>query len=213
MHLTLIGMSGCGKSHWSKALVPQGFKRFACDEMIARHLSTFLKNRDDSNRELGEWMGFPFQPGYRDRERRYLEIEAEVVREIVEDFESGTLDKSMDTVVDSTGSLIYLDGQLLERLKRHTAFVYFHAPPSLWEEVTLLYSAHPRPVVWNGMYHRRPEETEEQALARCYRELIVSRDRLYGRYADVTVSGETIREGRFDSLRLVGEIRSKLAAV
>ena len=210
MQLTFIGMSGCGKSHWSKALVPQGFKRFSCDELIAGKLSACLRNQDGIELELGEWMGFPFHPGYQDREKRYLEVEEEVVGDLVRDFESGRLDRSMDIVVDSTGSLIYLNSKLLERLKKHTAFVYFHAPPSLWEEMILLYSANPRPVLWHGMYNSGPNETNKQSLSRCYKDLIVSRDRVYSRYADVIVSAERLREGNFDSSGLLREIKSKL---
>jgi shikimate kinase len=210
MQLTLIGMSGCGKSHWSKALVQQGFTRFSCDELIARRLSACLKDRDGSPLALGEWMGFPFDSGYHDREKRYLDVEEEVVGDIVRDFESGKLDPTMDIVVDSTGSLIYLEAQLLERLKKYTTFVYFHAPPSLWNEITLLYSSNPRPVLWHGMYNREGQETQEQSLARCYKELIVSRDRLYSRYADLVVSAERLREGHFDSLSLLREIKSQL---
>ncbi|MDR3553775.1 MAG: hypothetical protein P4L55_03385 [Syntrophobacteraceae bacterium] len=209
MQLTFIGMSGCGKSHWSKALVQQGFKRFSCDELIARKLSASLKNHDGSKLELGEWMGFPFHSGYHDRERRYVNVEEEVVRDIVQDFESGKLNHSMDIVVDSTGSLIYLDAKLLERLKNHTKFVYFYAPSSLWDEMTLLYSSNPRPVLWNGMYNNRHNETNEQSIARCYKDLIVSRDRLYSQYADIIVSAERLREGRFDSSGLLREIKLK----
>ncbi len=210
MRLTLIGMSGCGKSHWSKALVQQGFMRFPCDELIARKLSACLKNHHGSKLELGEWMGFPFQSGYHDRERRYLDAEEEVVRAIVEDFESGKLDHGMDIVVDSTGSLIYLDAKLLERLKNHATFVYFHAPSSLWDEMMRLYSSNPRPVLWNGMFNTRDDETNEQSLARCYKDLIISRDLLYRQYADIIISAERLREGHFDSLGLLREIKSKL---
>ena len=210
MQLTLIGMSGCGKSHWSKALVQQGFKRFPCDELIARKLLARLKNQDGGTMELGEWMGFPFHSGYHDRERRYLDAEEKVVTEIVLDFESGELDHSLDIVVDSTGSLIYLDAQLLERLKSHTTFVYFHAPSSLWNEMILLYSSNPRPVLWNGMYNKTDDETNEQSLARCYKDLIISRDKLYSQYADIIVSAGRLREGHFDSLDLLREIKSKL---
>ncbi len=210
MQLTLMGMSGCGKSHWSNALSRQGFQRFSCDELIAGKLSDCLKKQDGGVMELGEWMGFPFEPGYEDREKRYLAAETEVVREIVRDFESGRLDRSMNIVVDSTGSLIYLDENLLDRLKRHTAFVYFHAPQSLWNEMLLLYSSNPRPILWHGTYHAGENETNDKALARCYKDLIISRDRLYSQYADIMVSAEGLREGNFNALDLLKEIQSKL---
>lgn len=209
MQLTLIGMSGCGKSHWSKALVQQGFKRFSCDELIARKLQACLTKPEGGVMELGEWMGFPFHSGYQDREKRYLALEGEVVSDIAQDFESGKLNNT-DLVVDSTGSLIYLDTGLLKRLKEYTTFVYIYSPPSLWSEMILLYSSNPRPVLWNGMYYKRRKETNEQAMARCYRDLIVSRDRLYSQYADIIVSAERLRGGYFDASGLLREIKSKL---
>jgi shikimate kinase len=213
MKLTLIGMSGCGKSHWSMALVQQGFKRFSCDELIAEKLDVCLKNHDGRRLELGEWMGFPFHPGYNHKERRYLAVEEEVVREIVQDFESGNLDQSMDIVVDSTGSLIYLDAELLEHLKIYTVFVYFYTPQSLWIEMLLSYRSNPRPVLWKDIYYKKYNETNEQALARCYEDLISSRDRLYSQYADIIVNVEKMRGGYFDALGLLREIKLKLPLV
>ena len=60
--LALIGMSGVGKSFWSKRLVNNGFRRFSCDDLIAERLGLRLSNNNKStlnlaNRYLGN-IGF-----------------------------------------------------------------------------------------------------------------------------------------------------------
>ena len=83
MRLSLIGMSGSGKSHWSIRLAELGFRRFCCDEMIARRLSAELHKADGRAMDLGEWMGFPYEPNYKKREARYLVYEIEALHEIL----------------------------------------------------------------------------------------------------------------------------------
>ena len=60
MKLSIVGMSGLGKSYWSKKLEEAGVKRFCCDEEITRKLQKALTRPDGSRMDLGEWMGFPF---------------------------------------------------------------------------------------------------------------------------------------------------------
>lgn len=48
------------------------------------------------------------------------------------------------------------------------------------------YLSDPKPVVWSGIFSKKPAETNQQALARCYPELIRTRSDLYEKFADVT---------------------------
>jgi len=64
MRLSLIGMSGSGKSSWSIKLSELGFKRFCCDDMITEKLDRDLTRPDGTCMKLGEWMGFPYEPHY-----------------------------------------------------------------------------------------------------------------------------------------------------
>jgi len=43
MTISLVGMSGTGKTYWSKQLESKGFKRFCCDDLIGEKLGTVLK--------------------------------------------------------------------------------------------------------------------------------------------------------------------------
>lgn len=136
---------------------------------------------------MGEWMGFPYQPHYREHEVRYLACEVAVLEEILAQLERGADDSEENVVVDTTGSVIYTGEALLSRLRRHTIIVCMATPPEVQERMLELYLANMRPVLWRGMFVKRPGETDEAALARCYPALLSSRERLYERLADVTV--------------------------
>ena len=60
-------------------------------------------------------------------------------------------------------------------------------PPELQEQILKAYIANPGPVLWRDMFSKQPHESSEEALARCYPELLVARQRLYEQYADVTI--------------------------
>ncbi|MEK6698354.1 MAG: hypothetical protein AABZ10_04840 [Nitrospirota bacterium] len=187
MRISLIGMSGSGKSLWSKKLSDHGFKRFCCDEMIASRLSHELRKQDGTTMGLGEWMGFPYEKNYTSRESQYLVCERQVVTEIIEHLEKNGDGPGENVVVDTTGSVIYAGDDIVSDLRRLTTFVYFPVPSEVQAQMLKQYIAKPRPVLWRGLFRKAPGETNEQALARCYPDLLRSRETLYQRYADVSI--------------------------
>jgi shikimate kinase len=187
MRLALIGMSGSGKSYWSARLAQRGFRHFCCDALIATRLAPELIRPDESRVTLGEWMGFPYQTHYAERESRYLACEKAVLDEILTCIEQGARDCIEDLAVDTTGSVIYTGDALLERLRRHTTVVHMATPPEVRARMLALYLTNMRPVLWQGMFSRRPGETDDHAVARCYPALLASRERLYESLAQVTV--------------------------
>ncbi|MBN1814868.1 MAG: hypothetical protein JXA14_23715 [Anaerolineae bacterium] len=196
MRLSFIGMSGSGKSYWSAKLAQQGYRHFCCDAMIAAKLAPELIRPDESRMMLGEWMGFPYQPQYAERETSYLACEAAVLEEILTCIEWELGGCEWDVIVDTTGSVIYTGRELLNKLRRYTTVVHMATPPEVQKHMLELYLANIRPVLWQGMFEKRPGETNEAALARCYPRLLSSRERLYERLADVTVGyDERSREG------------------
>ncbi len=48
IQLSLIGMSGAGKSHWSKRMESLGFKMYSCDDLIAERLGQKLEEKGKS---------------------------------------------------------------------------------------------------------------------------------------------------------------------
>jgi hypothetical protein len=70
-----------------------------------------------------------------------------------------------------------------------------------------IYLAHPRPVLWRGMFEQRPGETRDSALSRCYRSLLAAREALYRKLADVTIDYHVQKAPGFRLEDLLGAIR------
>ena len=208
MRLSLIGMSGSGKSHWSMRLAETGFHRFCCDEMIARNLAAELTRADGTVMDLGEWMGFPYEPNYKERETIYLNHEIKVLDEILGYVADPARDPGEDIVVDTTGSVIYTGETVLGKLCSHTTVVHFSTPPEVQERMLDVYKARQRPVLWRDLFNQQPAEANETALARCYPELLSSRERLYEKCADVTIDYYTRNEDSFGVSDFLREIEA-----
>jgi shikimate kinase len=197
MYLSLIGMSGCGKSHWSKEFAEHGFERFCCDDLIAEKLATVLARPDGSIMELGEWMGFPYESHYEDREDKYLAYEIEVLKEILDYLESEKDTGERNIIVDTTGSVIYTGDGNLRRLRETTTIVHLETPPAVQESMLRKYLTNRRPVLWRGLFSQKTEETNDQALARCYPALLSDREQQYAKLAHVTVPHTTVNQDSF----------------
>lgn len=197
MRLSLIGMSGSGKSSWSLILEKEGFKRFCCDDLIAEKLQSELTGSDGTVLELGDWMGFPFNKGYKDRESRYLDFEIEVLQEIMEYLENQESRSEENIVVDTTGSVIYTGEKVLERLRHNTKIVHLATPPAVHKLMLEAYLNNKRPVLWRDLYSRKPDETGDDAMARCYPELLSTRERLYETYGDIAIDYDVINQPNF----------------
>lgn len=190
MRITLVGMSGSGKSFWSAMLAEEGFRRYCCDDLIAQKLSNELGEIEGSQTDLGKWMGFPYDPGYEERESMYLACEVEVLQEVLDMLSSRRRVSGEKVVVDSTGSVIHGGAEILSGLRKQTTVVHLATPPEVRRVMLENYMSKPRPVLWRGRFHRKPGESNGEALARCYPELLVYRERLYEELAHVTVPYE-----------------------
>ena len=197
MRLTLIGMSGCGKSHWSKEFAKHGFQRFCCDDLITDKLEAVLTRPDGVTVELGQWMGFPYEPHYEDREAQYLECEIEVLREILNILQSEKNNTKKNIIVDTTGSVIYTGDKNLNRLQTNSTVVHLETPPEVQEAMLQKYLTNKRPVLWKGLFSQQPHETNEQALARCYPVLMSAREKQYAQWAHVTIPFKTFNRDGF----------------
>ncbi|MEM9193769.1 MAG: hypothetical protein AAGF12_31630 [Myxococcota bacterium] len=176
--LCLVGMSGIGKSHAARLLSAEGFRWYDCDRRIAERLHELVAPLpgEEPVHALGRWMGMPWSEGYAEREARYLALETAVTTEVIATVAAS---EAAPTVVDTTGSVIYLDEKVLADLRRTTHVVYLAAQPSDRAALLALYLQEPKPVVWAGAYYERPGEDHGEALARSYSELLADRDRRY----------------------------------
>lgn len=182
-HLALIGMSGAGKSYWSKKMEDSGFRRYSCDDLIAERLGSKLSKNGKSTLNLAKWMGKPFSKGYSEAEELYLELEGEVVTSICNELENFST-KSEPVVVDTTGSLIYLNKVLLKRLRNLVRTVHLNLPIEKHRELFEAYLLDPKPVIWKGKYVPLKRETPQKTLRRCYGELLSFRSERYGLISD-----------------------------
>ena len=211
MQLTLIGMSGVGKSHWSKKMEALGYLRYSCDELIAERLGTELGKKGKTTVNLAKWMGQPYSKGYQETEALYLELESAVIEQICDELEHG-IQKDKPVVVDSTGSLVYLEKVLIKRLRKLTRTVLLNLPDDKHAEHFETYLKDPKPVIWNGKYLPSKGEIPQMALRRCYRELLNIRNKHYALMSDIQLdytfhqsSGTTVE----DLLELVGSSLKK----
>ena len=182
-NLSLIGMSGAGKSYWSKKMEENGFRWYNCDEMIAERLGPELPGIGNSTLKLAKWMGHPFSEGYIEAEKLYLELEEAVVEHICDELEQAT-EINAPVVVDTTGSLIYLQKKLLNRLRALTKMVHLRLPEEKHEQLFENFINDPKPVIWEGKFRPRKGETLQNALRRCYKELLSYRNERYSLIAD-----------------------------
>ena len=183
VNLALIGMSGAGKSYWSKKMEGKGYRCYHCDEMIAEKLGQELIGKGNTTLNLAKWMGQPFSEGYIKTEKLYLELEEEVVENICDELEQYTKINA-PIIVDTTGSLIYLQKKILKRLSALTKMVYLRLPEEKQELLFENFVNDPKPVIWKGKFKTRKGENIHSALKRCYKDLISFRNEQYILLAD-----------------------------
>ena len=206
MRLSLIGMAGTGKSYWASKLVEKGFMGFCCDDLIEARLGPELMRPDGTAMTMGQWMAFPFEPQYRARESGYLAYEKEVLAEIIDYLENHEKTPEERIVVDTTGSVIYADEEIITKLRQYTRVVYLPITPQIQERLLKAYVSRPHPMLWGDVFSKEPDETNEESLARCYPKLVSARERLYERYADVTIDSDRCREEGFSVSDLLDEV-------
>ena len=183
-NIIFLGMSGAGKTHWSKIIAKKnGLKHIEFDQLIAlsKEFSNLIKRI----------------PGKNDTEK-YLEIEK---RFMLERFPRGV-------ILDLTGSAIYHTFEL-ERISRTGLIIYLKTSKESQKEMLQIYLHDPKPVCWKEMFQKNMDESDKEALARCYPILLEYREKLYERYADVTLPFE-VHKNIKDAGMFVDEISNQL---
>lgn len=207
MKLALIGMSGSGKSYWSKKLEQMGFRRFCCDDLIEAKLERELKGLGYSGiQDVAKWMGQPFEEQYPRTSQLYVDFEKEVMGEVMRIVERAN-DKE-NIVIDTTGSVIYTGREILYTLSSLAKIVYLDTPVSVKQEMYTLYMQDPKPVIWGNIFVKSPEETNSQALAACYPKLLEYRTKEYEKIADITFNYQRLHEEKYTINSFIEAIQS-----
>ncbi len=195
--LSFIGMSGAGKSYWTRKLAAAGFRAISIDDRIEEKLGSELSA--GGYRGIGgvaAWMGWPDQPMYSDREQKYLASEIEAMREALDEI-GASGDEGI--VLDTTGSVVYTGEELCRRLRQITKVVYLAASPAEEETLIARYLSDPKPVLWGDQFSKLTGESAKDAVARCYPQLIAHRKQLYERYAHRIVPMARLRDAALDA--------------
>jgi hypothetical protein len=207
LRLALIGMSGAGKTFWTKRLAASGYPTISCDDRIEQKLSPRLAAGGYVGiHGVAAWMSWPDSPTYTERESEYLAEEIHTLDEILTDLEKQP-EKSL--VLDTTGSVIYAGNNLLMRLRRQMTIVYLAASAQEQQLLIERYLNDPKPVLWRGAFQPKAGEKPRETVARCYPALIAARRQSYGALAHYTLQVAALRDGSLDAAAFLKMIQEK----
>src|ERR1700752_1407230 len=100
LRLALIGMSGAGKSHWTKNLAAHGCPTVCCDDEIESRLARILQSGGYTGiNGVAAWMGWPDSPTYAEPEAQYLAAEIAPLDQVLGGLER---DRGRSLVLDNT---------------------------------------------------------------------------------------------------------------
>jgi len=207
LHLALIGMSGAGKTFWTKRLATSGFPAISCDDQIERKLAPRLAAGGYAGiNGVAAWMGWPDSPAYAQRESEYLAEEIAAMDEALVHLEKN---REQPLVLDTTGSVIHIGNNLLLRLRRQMTIVYLAASPQEQQLLTERYLSDPKPVLWRGAFRPKGGESPAATVARCYPSLIAARRQSYEALAHCTLPVAVLRDGSLDAAAFLEMIQTK----
>lgn len=207
MRLALIGMSGSGKTFWTKKLAEKGSPAVFCDDKIEHRLAPRLGPGGYSGiNGVAAWMGWPDSPAYAEREAEYLAEESHTLDEVLNELEEK---REKPLVLDTTGSVIYAGNHLLMRLRRQMTIVYLAVTEQERHLLIERYLNDPKPVLWRGAFQAKSGETPRETVARCYPALIEARRRSYEALAHCTLQVGDLRTA-VDAEQFLEQIRKLL---
>jgi len=186
LRIALVGMSGAGKTFWSKRLAANGRPAISCDDRIEERLGGQLAADGYSGiNGVAAWMGWPDSATYAQREADYLSAEIAALDEVLSDLER---DPKRELVLDTTGSVIYTGNNILMRLRRQMTVVYLAASRQEQDLLIERYLTDPKPVLWRGAFQPKDGETPHETVARCYPKLVAARRQSYEALAHCTLA-------------------------
>lgn len=179
--LAFIGMSNAGKSYRSKVLQNElNFLWFHVDEEIQKELG-FASMAD-----ISSWLGYPTVDGYAAREATYLELENKFTKQASMHVDGKNL------VFDTTGSVVHLKEDTIATLRANTLVVHLDVGDDALAELVEKFFENPKPVAWCGHLEQNIGESSEEAIRRCYPELLSYRLAQYRKLAHVSISARDV---------------------
>ena len=180
LKIAFIGMSNIGKSYTALRLATHyEFKLIEVDKIIWENLG------HDSMEAFAQWQGHPYTQGYSERERESIALESQATRAALNTQEQNPM-------IDTTGSVIYVDQDVLKKLKQDYYVVYIEAMQDHIGRLKVQYFKHPKPLIWAGHYKKIDGLSESESILQCYPKLLESRAKSYAKLADVTLPSTMI---------------------
>jgi len=195
LRLAFVGMSNVGKTSRSRALKSAlAFEHIDIDGEICTELGL------EDMHALAAWLGYPGSEGYRERERRYLDLE--------EARTTLTRDMHSNAVLDTTGSVVHLSDEAQDAFKRDFFVVHFSVGEEMVHDLSERFFAVPKPVVWSEYFSQAEGESTQEALVRCYPDLLRARLDKFKKLAHVNIP--MIQVDLDDGRAILRDIRSHL---
>lgn len=195
LHLAFVGMSNIGKSYTATRLSKtHDFQLVEVDRLIWKELE------HGSMSDFAAWQGQPYTDGYDEREAVSIALETKAT-------EKAMAPVSGNSLLDTTGSVIYVDEKIKRRLQNTFLIVHIAAGAEDLERLKDDYFALPKPLVWRGYYKKLEGKNEEESILACYPKLLSSRKTAYETLADVTLPSsfvlnkETSMDDVFNAIR------------
>ena len=180
LKVALIGMSNIGKSYSGMRLATQyDFTLIEVDRLIWDALG------ETDMDAFAAWQGQPYSDGYDARERQSIAMETDATRESLTTI-------ARNPLLDTTGSVIYTDADVLQLIREDWFTVYIEAAPDHLDRLKEQYFAQPKPLAWHGHYKKRDGMTNRESLLASYPELLATRAADYAALADHTISSRDI---------------------
>ncbi len=175
LRIAFIGMSNIGKSYRTKELAKKkNFDTYTVDSYIGEALGGM------SERDMAEWFGFPYEKRFQPNQKTYLETEEKLTKEAL-------LPKNQNFALDTTGSVIYLSENAHDFLKENFLIIHLETPENSKKEMLENFFKKPKPLVWGESFYQKENENTDDALRRCYPELLEYRTKKYYDLADISV--------------------------
>lgn len=180
LQLAFVGMSNIGKTVTARRFAEKfGYELFEVDKMIWERLG------HDTMEEFADWQGHPYEEGYAEREALSIEMEGHATERAIEKAKGAT-------VLDTTGSVIYVSPTIRRKIKEQFYVVHIKAEMSDLERLKWDYFDNPKPLIWGNQYRPKPNLTDRENIFECYPKLLMSRSKEYAAMADVTVTSKFV---------------------
>ena len=195
LNIAFIGMSNIGKSYTASRLSKShDFKLTEVDKLIWEELG------EQSMADFARWQGQPYSEGYAEREAKSIALETHATRKALATADGNQL-------LDTTGSVIYIDDDVLRALKDQWLIVHIKAEARDIDRLKTDYFDLPKPLIWRDKFVRDTSLSEQDNIRACYDGLLQSRKTAYAALADVTLTSSFILDADksmdviFDAIR------------